>query len=193
MKLRFIAAIVVFSLTSIAAHAQAGIYVNPIASYVSNSVPDFGPFAFLGEGSKSNVFWGVSMGGYYNFYQQGKLNVGIDVRNTYQHGNGALLNNFLVGIRVQGSPFTRPYKPYAQAAIGAGTTSAPTNNLRITRATGVFTGGVDRTLNQRFDWRVFEVSYGTLATVSTATVGSGPSIPNSHLWNFSTGFVIKLP
>jgi hypothetical protein len=133
------------------------------------------------------------MGGYYNFYQNGKVNVGVDVRDTWQHGNNALLNNFLVGVRVQGAPFKMPFKPYAQGAVGAGTTSAPTNSLRITRATGVLTGGVDYTLNNRFDWRVFEASYGTLATVSTATVGSGPSIPNSHLWNFSAGFVIKIP
>jgi hypothetical protein len=194
MKLRFFAAIAVaFFLTSIAAHAQAGIYVNPIASYITNSVADSGPFAFLGQNSKSNVFWGVSMGGYYNFYQQPKLDVGVDVRDTIQHGNGAMVNNFLVGIRAQGSPFKRPFKPYGQLAVGAGTTHAPTNSLRITRATGVFTGGVDYTLNHRFDWRIFELSYGTLATVSTSSVGSGPSIPNSHLWNFSTGFVIKIP
>src|SRR5580693_2179909 len=113
MKLRFIAAIVVFSLTSIAAHAQAGIYVNPIASYISNSVADTGPFAFLGEGSKSNVFWGVSMGGYYNFYRQGNLQAGIDVRDTLQHANNAMANNFLVAARVQGEPFKMPFKPYA--------------------------------------------------------------------------------
>jgi hypothetical protein len=195
MKLRFFAAMVAALLmtASAAAHAQAGIYVNPIASYVTNSVADHGPFAFLGDGSTSNVFWGVSMGGYYDFFRQGKLEAGIDVRDTYQHGNNALLNNFLVGARVQGSPFKMPFKPYAQLAVGAGTTSAPTSQIRITRATGVFTGGVDYTLNHRFDFRVVEVSYGTLATVSTATIGSGPSIPNSHLWNFSTGFVIKLP
>lgn len=194
MKLRFFAAIVAaLIMTAAAAHAQAGIYINPLASHVSNSVADSGPFAFLGENSTSNVFWGVSMGGYYDFFRQGNLEAGIDVRDTLQHANNAMLNNFLVAARVQGAPFKKPFKPYAQLAVGAGTTRAPTSQVRITRATGVFTGGCDYTLNHRFDWRVIEISYGTLATVSTSSVGSGPSIPNSHLLNFSTGFVIKLP
>jgi len=194
MKLRFFAAMVAaLFMTASAAHAQAGIYINPIATYVSNSVADTGPFAFLGENSKSHTFWGVSMGGYYNLYQKGNLQAGIDVRDTIQHGNSALLNNFLVGARVQGEPFKRPFKPYAQLAVGAGTTRAATSQVHITRATGVFTAGCDYTINHRFDWRVIEASYGALTTVSTSSIGSGPNIPATRLIGFSTGFVIKIP
>ncbi len=194
MKLRFFAAIVVgLSMTTIAAHAQAGIYVNPIATHVSNSVADTGPFAFLGENSKSQWFYGISLGGYYDLYHQGKLNAGIDVRDSIQHGNNASLNQFLVGVRISGSPFKRPIKPYGQVSVGAGTTRAPTNQLHITKLAVSAAGGADYTLNRHFDWRVIEVSYGSLATISTATVGSGPSIPNSHLIGLSTGIVIRIP
>jgi hypothetical protein len=193
MKLRFFAAIVVaLAMTTIAAHAQAALYLNPIGTHVSNSATDTGPFAFLGENSKSQWFYGVSAGGYYDFYVQGKFRVGLDVRDTIQHGNNASLNQFLVGLRVSGSPFVHPIKPYAQLSIGAGTTRAPTNNLHITRFVPSVAGGVDYALNHRFDWRVFEISYGSLATVSTSSVGSGPFIPNAKLIGISTGFVIHI-
>ena len=56
MKLRYYATVVVLALTTVAAHAQVGVYFNPIAIRVSNSVADTGPFAFLGENTKSRVF-----------------------------------------------------------------------------------------------------------------------------------------
>ncbi len=195
MKLRFFAAIVVaLGMTTIAAHAQvAGIYINPIGTHVTNSYADSGPFAFLGQNSTAQTFYGISIGGYVNLYHEGKLDAGLDIRDTIEHGNSASLNQFLVGGRISGSPFKLPIKPYAQLSVGAGTTRAPTNNLHITRFVPSVAGGVDYTLNRIFDWRVIEVSYGSLATVSTSTVGSGPTIPNSRLLGFSTGFVIKIP
>jgi hypothetical protein len=194
MKFRFFAAIVVaLAMTTIAARAQLGIYVNPIGTHVTNSVADTGPFAFLGQDSKSQWFYGVSIGSYMNLYHQGKVNAGLDVRDTIQHGNNASLNQFLVGGRVAVSPFKIPIKPYAQLSVGAGTTRAPTNNVHITRFVPSVAVGADYTLSRHFDWRIFEVSYGSLATVSTSSVGSGPNIPNSHLLGFSTGFVIKVP
>ena len=193
MKLRFFAAIVVsFAMTTIAAHAQVGIYVSPIATHIANSVADTGPFAFLGENSKSQWFYGISIGGYYDLYNQGKLRAGIDIRDTIQHGNNASVNQFLVGARVSGSPFKRPFKPYGQLSVGAGTTKAPTNQLHLTRAVFSGAGGVDYTLNRRFDWRIIEVSYGSLTTISTASIGSGQSIPNSRLLGLSTGIVIHI-
>lgn len=41
-----------------ASHAQIGLYVNPIATHVTNSVADTGPFAFPGDGVTSRTFLG---------------------------------------------------------------------------------------------------------------------------------------
>ena len=87
----------------------------------------------------------------------------------------------------------KPIKPYAQFSVGAGTTRAPTNNVHLTRFLPSVAVGADYTLNRHFDWRIVEVSYGSLATVSTSSIGSGPFIPNARLLGFSTGFVFKFP
>ena len=67
MKLRFLAPALVLAITTIAAHAQVGVYVNPVVSRISNSVADTGPFAFLGSGQTSQIFGGLDFGAYYDF------------------------------------------------------------------------------------------------------------------------------
>ena len=42
MKLRYLATVVALALTTVALHAQVGLYFNPIAIRVSNSVVDTG-------------------------------------------------------------------------------------------------------------------------------------------------------
>lgn len=191
MKFRFSVLVVGLALTAVAAHAQVGLYLNPIATRVSNSKADTGPFAFLGENSTSRMFYGVDMGGYYNFYQQGKTNVGVDVRDSIVHGNSASLNSFLVGIRVETKPFNNPIKPYLQASVGVGTTRPPTSTVRVNRAQyGIF-GGADYPLNRHVDFRVFEVGFNSLLTASSGTIGGTGNIPASKLLSFSTGFVFR--
>jgi hypothetical protein len=68
MKLRYLATVVLLALTTVAAHAQVGLYINPIATDVRNSTLDTGPFAFLGPNTTSRLFWGVNLGGYYDFF-----------------------------------------------------------------------------------------------------------------------------
>ena len=108
------------------------------------------------------------------------------------HANNAMLREFLVGVRVSATPFTRPFKPYVQIAIGDGTTKAPLSTVHISKLDyGVF-GGVDYTLAHHVDVRIFEVGYGSLATASTSTIAaSGPSIPASSLLRFSSGLVFR--
>lgn len=192
MKLRLLATVVVLTLTTVAAQAQNfGIYVAPIAAHISNSVADTGPFAFLGPNSKSQMFYGVDLGGYYNFFHQGKLDVGLDVRDSIIHGNSAALNSFLVGARVTDAPFKRPIKPFIQLSVGAGTSRPPSNPLKITKLQyGVF-AGADYTLNRHFDWRVAEIGYGSLTTVSNATVGGTATVPASTILTVSTGIVVR--
>jgi len=209
MKLRYLATVVVLALivilTTVAAHAQnqpadqhpeqgnVGIYLNPIAIRVSNANADSGPYAFLGQNSKSNVFYGYNLGGFYDFYHSGKLNAGFEMRFSDLHANNAMLKNFLLGPRVSGQPFKRPIKPYLMVGIGTGSTKAPDSTIHVKKLDyGVF-AGVDYTLGRHVDWRVFEVGYGSLVTASTATVGAGGPFPttSSTLINFSAGLVFR--
>lgn len=193
MNFRYLALAVGLALTTLAAHAQVGLYINPVAIRISNSQADTGPFAFLGENSKSNIFYGVNIGGYYNFYQQGKTEVGLDIRDSITNGNSATLNSFLVGIRVAIAPFKRPLKPYLQASVGVGTTRPPTSSVRSNRAQfGVF-GGADYTLSRHVDFRVVEIGFNSLTTASSSTIGGTGNIPASKLLSFSTGLVFRFP
>lgn len=191
MKLRLFAAVVALALTTVAAHAQIGIYLNPIATRVSLSTPDTGPFAFLGPNSKSQMFYGVNVGGYYDLYHQGKIEAGIDVRDTYQRGNNAKLNSFLVGARVCAAPFVRPIKPFLQASVGVGTTTPPTNPSHVSKVEFGLFGGVDYTLARHIDFRVVEVGYSSLQTASNSTIGGTATVPSASLISISTGLVFR--
>jgi hypothetical protein len=195
MKLRYLATVVFLALTTVAAHAQVGLYINPIATYVSNSKTDVGPFAFLGPNSTSRTFWGVNIGGYYDFYHatSSSLTVGMDVRWDDLRANNAVLKDFLVGLRVSGKPFTHPIKPYFQASVGEGATKSPTSSIIVKKFDYRFTGGVDYTLQRHIDFRMVEVGYGQLQTISSATVGAGGdiTIPSSNMLSISSGLVFR--
>ena len=169
MKLRFLVPTLALALTTIAAHAQIGIYVNPVVSRISNSVTDTGPYAFLGDGQTSQIFGGVDFGGYYEFAHYSKFDVSADMRDAIQHGNNASLNSFMVGLRVAAHPMAFGLKPYGQFSIGAGRTRPPLSDAHITRLQYGIYGGLDRALNKHVDWRVVEVSYGSVQTISSQT------------------------
>jgi hypothetical protein len=197
MKLRYLATVVGFALTTVAAHAQTsgnvGLYLNPIAIRASNTIAESGPYAFLGQDSKSNVFYGYNAGGFYDFYHSGNFSTGFDMRFADLHANNAMLREFLVGLRFADQPFKRPYKPYIQVGIGDGSTKAPDSTVHISKVDyGIF-AGVDHPLGHHVDFRIFEVGYGSLATVSSATVGGGGNIaiPSSTLIHFSSGLVFR--
>jgi hypothetical protein len=193
MKLRSIAAVAVLAFATVAAHAQVGLYFNPVAIRVSNPTADAGPFAFLGQNSTSQVFYGYDFGGYYDFFHSGPLTAGFDVRESDLHANNAMLRSFLVGARVSAKPFTRPIKPYAQFSLGLGTTKPPVGTVHVSKFDYVLYGGVDYTLQKHIDFRVMEIGYGSLTTVSTATVGGGGTqyIPASTQISFSSGLVFR--
>ncbi len=91
MKLRFLALLLV-SLPCplpppLAAQMQGGgLYLNPVAIRITNSTPDTGLFAFLGQNATSHMFYGVNLGGYYDWQAKPKVGVGMDVRETIVHG-----------------------------------------------------------------------------------------------------------
>jgi len=191
MKLRFLAvAVVVLAATTV--HAQIGLYFNPVVSRISNSTADTGPFAFLGSGDKSQIFGGVGFGGYYDFVHLAKFDVGADMRDVIQHGNNASLNSFLVGAHIEAKPLAHALKPYAQLAFGDGRTRPPASTVHVNKLEYVFSAGVDRQLNRHVDWRLVEVGYGSVTTISSNTYG-GVKIPAARLLNFSTGFVFRIP
>jgi hypothetical protein len=194
MKLRFLVPALALAVTTIAAHAQVGIYVNPVVSIVSNSTADTGPFAFLGDGQTSQIFGGVDFGGYYDFAHYAKFDVGADMRDTFQHGNNASLNSFMVGLRVAAKPMAFNLKPYAQLSVGAGRTRPPLSNAHIEKLQGGIYAGVDKPLTKHIDWRIVELSYDSVPTISSAIFLVGtPPIPAARVLGFSTGFVFRIP
>lgn len=191
MKLRFLVPALALALTTIAAHAQIGLYLNPVVSRVSNSTPDTGPFAFLGEGGTSKIFGGVDFGGYYEFAHYPKSDLSFDVRDTIQRYSTASFNSFMVGPRLAAKPLAYNLKPYAQLSIGVGRTKAPLSPVSISKLQYGIYVGVDKPLKKHVDWRILEVSYGSVTTISSNIFGSPTPIPAASVLGFSTGFVFR--
>ena len=181
------------ALSTVAAHAQVGLYFNPIVSRISISTPDSGPFAFLGQNKTSRIFGGVMLGGYYEFSHQPKFDVGIDLRDEIEHGDSASLNSFLIGVRIVSQPLALGMKPYLQISGGEGRSSSPLSPVHVTKAEyGAFVG-VDKRLGRHVDWRILELGYSSVTTMSSAIYDSSKSIPAAKMINASTGFVFRIP
>ena len=194
MRLRlFASAVVALVLCSTAAHAQIGVYMNPVAIRVSNSLKQTGPFAFLGQNSTSQVLFGYSLGGYDDFFHSGKLGAGIDMRLQDLHANNAMLRDFFLGVRLSGTPWDRPIKPYVQASVGVTTTKPPESTVHTSKGAYLVMAGADYTLARHVDFRMIEVGYGSLTTVSSYTVGAGSNtvVPASKMITFSSGLVFR--
>jgi hypothetical protein len=192
MKLRFVVPVLALALTTIAAHAQVGIYVNPVVSRITNSVADTGPFAFLGSGETAQTFGGVDFGGYYDFAHFSKADLGVDVRDAFEHGNNASLNSFLVGLRYAAKPISfAGLKPYAQVSVGEARTKAPKSNAHINNLQYGIYVGADKALAKHVDWRIVEVSYGSVDTISSHNFNGPTPIPAARILTFSTGFVFR--
>ena len=192
MKLRFLVPALALALTTIAAHAQIGIYFNPVVSRISNSKADTGPFAFLGDGKTAQTFGGVDFGGYYEFAHYSKADLSVDVRDAIQHGNSASLNSFLVGVRLAAKPMAHGLKPYAQVSVGEGRTKSPLSAAHIQRLEYAVYGGVDKPLAKHVDWRIVEVSYGSVSTISSANFLANTTPPSTFPSSQSTGFQYRI-
>ena len=191
MKLRFLVPAFALALTTIAAHAQVGLYFAPVVSRISNSTADTGPFAFLGSGKTSQIFGGVDFGGYYEFAHYSKADVSVDMRDAIQHGNAASLNSFMAGLRLAAKPMAYNLKPYAQLSVGAGRSKSPLSAAHIERLQYGIYAGVDKPLNKHIDWRIVEISYGSVSTISSAIFGGPTPIPAAKVLGFSTGLVFR--
>jgi hypothetical protein len=199
MKLRLLVPTLALALlplgftSAAAAQGPVGLYFNPLVSRISNSKADTGPFAFLGDNNKSAIFGGIVFGGYYNFSHSPGFDIGIDVRDAIQHGNSASLNSFMVGPRIAFKPKAFGLSPYAQLSVGSGRSVSPYSPAPTTKLEYVVSGGLDKSLNRHVDFRVIEIGYGSVTTVSSSVHNGGTSIPAARVLNFSTGFVFRLP
>jgi hypothetical protein len=192
MKLRFLAAIAGFAMAIGVAQAQVGIYTTPIFSRISNSTPDPGIFAFLGPNTTSRVFYGFGLGAYDDLYHSGNLAAGLDIRGNILRGDGAQLNTFLFGGRVAYKSVERPnIKPYFQASVGVGSSKAATNPVHISKFEYNIAAGVDYAFASHVDFRVIEIGYGSVQTISTSAIDQIGPTSNSQLVNFSTGLVFR--
>lgn len=191
MKLRLFAALLGLLLTSAAAHAQYGFYVNPVASRISNSQADYGTFAFMGDGNTSAWFKGVNYGGYVTASNSGKNEIGVDIRGSYVRNNNAPLKSFLIGLR--GSHFVDGLGVRAYGEVLGGlASSAPPHNPKSARR-GMFSvvAGIDQPLAKNVDWRIIEVGYGKVSVMNSTVVAPVQSYPMSTVMSLSTGLVFR--
>jgi len=193
MRLKFLLPAFALALSTAAAHAQAGIYLNPIFTRVSISTQDTGPFAFLGQNKTSRIFGGVMLGGYYEFSHQPKFDVGVDLRDEIEHSNNASLNSFLIALRVSAHPMVFQLKPYVEIAGGEGRSESPLSPVHVTKAEYGGFLGLDKRLNRHVDWRIVELGYSSVTTISSAIYNGPTPIPAAKMINASTGFVFRFP
>ena len=193
MNLRSLVVGAVLAFVPVAVSAQVGLYINPIAVRISNSVADSGLYAFLGQNSTSAMFYGVNFGGYYDYKTTSPIIAGIDLRDSLLHGGGAEINNFLVGLRISGRPAHSALKPYLEPAVGLGSSRAPFTQLHVKKVEyGVF-AGVDYPTQHHVDFRLIEIGYGSVATAGSETIGATKTIPSSTMLTISTGLVFRFP
>jgi hypothetical protein len=193
MKLRLPVLALALATITLGASAQVGLYLNPIVTRVSNSQADTGPFAFLGQNQTSQIFGGIVIGGYYEAYHAPKFDLSVDLRDAIEHGNDASLNSFLIGGRISAKPMKYALKPYAQISFGDGRTKSPLSPISASKLVYDIYGGVDRPLSKHVDWRVIEIGYGSLTTISSDLYSGPTKIPAAKLLNFSTGLVFRIP
>jgi hypothetical protein len=170
-----------------------GLYVNPIGIGISNSKPDTGVFAFLGDGVTQRTFYGADIGGYVNFFHAQKYDAGVDLRDIIVSGNGAHLNSFLVGGRIAVKPLAEKFKPYAQLSVGVGSSKAPHSPIKLNRFQYGIYGGLDYTLAKHVDFRAFELGYGSVSTINSGNFNGTTSFSASSLFSVSTGLVFRVP
>lgn len=191
MRLRYVLAAAVLASVAAGAQAQVGVYVNPVFNRISNSTPDTGPFAFLGEGATSRNFGGVDFGAYYNITRGPGMKFGVDAREKSVHSNNASLNVFSLAARVEAPPLAHGIRPYAELAAGAANSKAEHSLLHDTRGEFALYGGIDYPLNRHIDFRVVEVGLGNVTTTNSYIHGSPKPIGASGLIHVSSGLVFR--
>jgi hypothetical protein len=205
MKLRTIALILTVVSAFAAAQAQIGVYVTADTQQFTQEGVNNPPHA-NSKNVDSPWLIGTAYGVYYNFdrlpfgkLKTGPVVLGIDGRgdtfrlNEYNHQIDRQDGIFSIRVATR-KPLVLKSVPYLQAGFGIGHTRNPFrttyNNNFIYQASA----GFDHKLRGRLDWRVLEVSGGTLAKYPTGysslNGGSGPGQYN-YMLTFGTGIVFR--
>ncbi len=191
MRLRYVLAAVVLAGVVASAGAQVGVYINPVVTRISNSTPDTGAFAFLGQAVTSRTFGGLDFGGYYDITHGLGAKFGVDARDTIVHSNNASLNVFSLAGRLEARPLGHGIRPYAQIAAGMATSKAELSLVHTTRGMfGVF-AGIDYPLNRHVDFRIVELGYGSVTTTNSYIHGGRTPIGASSMVQVSSGLVFR--
>jgi hypothetical protein len=153
------------------AHAQAGVYAGFAASdyHVANVGWQYGP-----------VF-----GVYYQPWGAPLLRAGVDVRASLLGSGNEKVDSILVGPRVQIHPHVVPLMPYGEILIGGGHVNLGQGSAAVDKTAAEYqvVGGVDMTVFPRLDWRIAEISWGSVQNV-------GSSVKPATV---TTGLVLRLP
>jgi len=194
--LTFVAAALVFP--ALPACAQLGIYGGFAAGQLTLPV---------GVANSSDWTYGGDVGAYLAHGHFLFFSAGVDARADILKGSSSSnpynasynIDSGYIGPRVGFKPHVLPIQPYVEGLVGAAhiadtntvtfnnpvTPTEETSSLQQseTKFSYQIVGGLDYTIFPRVDWRVAEISYGTLkafgANVNPTTV--------------STGIVIRLP
>jgi hypothetical protein len=214
MKLRTIALVLSVALVSAAAHAQTGVYVTGDAQQFTQKGVDYTLISPSSKNIDKLWLYGTAYGVYYDFnrlpllgkLKTGPVAVGIDGRgDTFRlHVYGSQIDrqDGLLSLRISAKkPMKQVYMlhtaPYFQGGFGVGHTRNALRTYYNNDFIYQFSLGFDRPLTHKLknmDWRVLEVSAGSLANYPTGYyMGSGGAGPNqsNHLITIGTGIVFR--
>jgi hypothetical protein len=156
--------------TSVAAHAQTGIYAEFGASKV--------------DALSNDWIYGPTFGVYHDFYSLPVFHLGADLRgNVLGISQTTTLTSGMLGPRVSLHPRVLPAMPYLEAMGGIGHYDYGNRQGSSTQFEYQFLAGIDDTVLPRLDWRIVEFSYGGLSALNGTL----------HPKTLSTGLVLRLP
>ena len=211
MKLRSIALVLSVALAS-AAYAQTGVYITGDAQQFTQE----GVLAIPGTHGNIDRPWlyGPTYGIYYDFtrvpglskIKKNPLVLGIDARgdifraqangSQYDREDGIFSLRLATKKPLAVKHLPKKITPYLQGGFGIGHTRIPARTTYNNNFIYQGSFGVDRQLPgkfKKFDWRVFEVSVGSLANYPTGYYpgGAGPNQSN-YLITLGTGLVFHI-
>jgi hypothetical protein len=156
--------------TSIAAHAQTGIYVEAGGSKV--------------DAPSNQWIYGPTFGVYHDFYAVPLFHLGADLRGSVLGiSQTTTLTSGMIGPRVSVHPHVLPIMPYLEGLGGIGYYDFGEGQGSSTQFEYQLLAGIDFTLIPHLDWRVVEFSYGGLSALDGTL----------HPKTISTGLVFRLP
>jgi hypothetical protein len=175
MNLRYLTLLSAIAVSTLAAHAQVGIYGKFDATRLSASTQSGG------------WFYGPGAGIYYDALHLGPVSLGADLRGDLLSGTNQDYRSGLLGLRLAAKPPVLPIKPYIQASAGVGATKPTGASSLPLHYTSKFqyqiAGGIDFTVFPHVDWRTVELGYGRMTGITSGTA--------ANIFTVGTGLVLR--